>query len=151
MGESIVVGTDGSATAERALTEAIRLARALDAELHVVYAFEPTRGQRIKAPAGAVRVWESMPDSKVEGILSAAEARARAQNVAAVSHSLETEPAEALLSVASEVGAGMIVVGNQGMHGARRVRGSVPNTITHRARCNVLLVATDADEQAGSA
>ena len=144
MAESIVVGTDGSETAGRALSEAIRLARALDAELHVVCAYEPTRHQRIKAPAGAVKVWESMPDSRVEGILSAATASARAQSVAAVSHALETEPAEALLSVAAEVGAGLIVIGNQGMHGARRVRGSVPNTVSHKARCNVLLVATDA-------
>ena len=51
--------------------------------------------------------------------------------------------ADALLSVAAAVRASTIVVGNQGMHGARRVLGSVPNSVSHRARCNVLIVSTD--------
>jgi nucleotide-binding universal stress UspA family protein len=54
--------------------------------------------------------------------------------------------ADALLDVAERVGAEMIVVGNKGMHGTRRLLiGSVPNTVSHRARCNVLIVATDQD------
>ncbi len=40
MSESIVVGTDGSATAKRAVAEAIRFAKALDAEVHIVSAYE---------------------------------------------------------------------------------------------------------------
>ena len=39
----------------------------------------------------------------------------------------------------------MIVIGNQGMHGAKRVLGSVPNSVSHKARCNVLIVSTDPD------
>jgi nucleotide-binding universal stress UspA family protein len=140
--ESIVVGSDGSKSAEQAVAEAIRLAQALNAELHVVCAHEPAR-RRIKAPAGAVKVWESMPDSHVESILSAAAASARAKNVSVVPHAVQDDPADALLGVANDVGAAMIVVGSQGMHGARRVRGSVPNTVSHKAMCNVLIVATD--------
>jgi len=46
--------------------------------------------------------------------------------------------------VAGEVDASLIVVGNKGMHGARRfVMGNVPNKVSHQARCNVLIVATD--------
>ena len=42
--------------------------------------------------------------------------------------------------------ADMIVVGNQGMHSASRfVLGNVPNKVSHRARCNVLIVSTDSD------
>ncbi len=37
----------------------------------------------------------------------------------------------------------MIVIGSQGMHGAKRVLGSVPNSISHKAPCNVLIVSTD--------
>ena len=57
-------------------------------------------------------------------------------------HALEGEPADALLKVAEKVGASMIVVGNRGMHGAKRMLGSVPNAVSHNARCNVLIVST---------
>jgi nucleotide-binding universal stress UspA family protein len=47
MDDSIVVGTDGSDTAKQAVYEAVRLAKALGAHVHVVSAFEPTRGARV--------------------------------------------------------------------------------------------------------
>ena len=53
---------------------------------------------------------------------------------------------DALLGVATEVSASMIVVGSKGMHGAKRlVLGSVPNKVSHNACCNVLIVSTDQD------
>jgi nucleotide-binding universal stress UspA family protein len=65
------------------------------------------------------------------------------QDVQVETHAIEEEPADALLKVADEVGASMIVVGSRGMHGARRVLGSVPNAVSHKASCNVLIVSTD--------
>jgi nucleotide-binding universal stress UspA family protein len=47
MGDTIVVGTDGSDTARQAVAEAVRLAKALDADIHVVTAFQPTRAVKI--------------------------------------------------------------------------------------------------------
>jgi nucleotide-binding universal stress UspA family protein len=144
MGESIVVGTDGSDTAKRALEEAIRIASALDAEIHLVSAFEPLRGARIAgAPEGAAKVWAPLPDSQVEATLQEAAARVRLRNRPVEVHAVQGDPADALIDVASQVGASMIVVGNQGMHGAKRLSlGNVPNKVSHRARCNVLIVAT---------
>ncbi len=143
MSESIVVGTDGSDTAKRAVAEAVRLASALDAELHVVSAYERVRVLPVAASAG-----HSMPplvdDGMVDAKLSEAAASVRASNVPVKTHAVRSEPADALLEVASEVGASMIVVGNQGMHGAKRVLGSVPNSVSHKAPCNVLIVQTDA-------
>jgi nucleotide-binding universal stress UspA family protein len=52
------------------------------------------------------------------------------------------EPADALMQIADEHAAQMIIVGNRGMTGARRVLGSVPNRVSHHARCDVLIVAT---------
>jgi nucleotide-binding universal stress UspA family protein len=53
-------------------------------------------------------------------------------------------PAEALLDVAEQIGAGLIVVGNMGMTGTKRfLIGSVPNRISHHAPCDVLIVKTD--------
>lgn len=145
MADSIVVGTDGSDSAKRAVKEAVRLAKALDAELHLVSAFEPLRGARIVgAPEGAAKVWNPLPDARVEATLSEAAAAVRVNQVAVSTHALERDPADALIEVADKVGASMIVVGNKGMHGAKRfVLGNVPNKVSHRARCSVLIVATD--------
>ena len=143
MGEAIVVGTDGSETAKEAVNEAIRLAKAFDAELHVVSAYKPLRGAHVSgAPAGAAKVWQPLPDSRVEAILQEAAAAVRLRDVPVKTHRSEDEPADALLSIASEVDANLIVVGNRGMQGARRVLGSVPNKVAHHASCNVLIVAT---------
>lgn len=143
MGEAIVVGTDGSETAKEAVNEAIRLAKAFGAELHVVSAYKPLRGAHVSgAPAGAAKVWQPLPDSRVEAILQEAAAAVRLRDVPVKTHLSEEEPADALLSVASDVDAKLIVVGNRGMQGARRVLGSVPNKVAHHASCNVLIVAT---------
>ncbi len=145
MAEAIVVGTDGSETAKRAVAEAVRLAAAFGATLHVVSAFEPLRGARISgAPEGAAKVWAPLPDADVEATLSEAAAGVRVNNVEVTTHAVEKDPAEALLEVADKVGADLIVVGNKGMHGAKRfVLGNVPNKVSHRARTNVLIVSTD--------
>ncbi len=143
MGEAIVVGTDGSETAKEAVKEAIRFAKAFDAELHLVSAYKPLRGAHVAgAPEGAAKVWQPLPHSRVEAILEEAQAAVRLRGVKVETHASEEEPADALLAVASKVGAGMIVVGNRGMQGARRVLGSVPNKIAHHADCNVLIVST---------
>jgi len=143
-GESIVVGTDGSDTAKQAVNEAIRLAKALGAELHIVSGYSPVRGASVAgAPKGAAEVWAPLPDSEVKTILEEAGAAARFAGAPAEVHALEKDGADALLEVADEVDATLIVVGSQGMHGGRRLLGSVPNKVSHQARCNVLIVATD--------
>jgi nucleotide-binding universal stress UspA family protein len=145
MEDSIVVGTDGSDSARRAVDEAIRIAKALGSKLHVVSAFEPTRGARIAgAPEGAAKVWAPLPDAAVEATLNEAAAAVRIAGAEVQTHAVQKDPADALLDVANEVGANMIVVGNRGMHGARRLAlGNVPNKVSHHARCNVLIVSTD--------
>jgi nucleotide-binding universal stress UspA family protein len=47
-----------------------------------------------------------------------------------------------MISVAEGVGADLIVVGSKGMKGARRIIGSVPNSVAHRAPCHVLVAKT---------
>jgi nucleotide-binding universal stress UspA family protein len=137
--ESIVVGTDGSDTAKRAVAEAVRLAKALGAELHVVSAYEPLRGVTVEGAAAP-----PLPDAVVDSTLAQAEAVGRFSDVPVTTHAVRSDPADALVQLAAEVDASLIVVGNKGMHGAKRILGSVPNTVSHRARCNVLIVATDA-------
>lgn len=144
MYESIVVGTDGSETSQRAVAEATRLAEAMGSMVHVVSAFEPLRGARIAgAPEGAAKVWAVRPDASVQSIIDEAVSAIRLRKVEVKSHTVTGDPADALLDVAQEQDADLIVVGNQGMHGVGRVLGSVPNKVSHRARCHVLIVATD--------
>lgn len=144
MYETIVVGTDGSETSKRAVAEATRLAEAMGSTVHVVSAYEPLRGARIVgAPEAAAKVWEVRPDSPVESIVQQAVAAIRLRDVKVESHAVTADPSDALLAVAEQAEADLIVVGNQGMHGVGRVLGSVPNKVSHRARCHVLIVATD--------
>jgi nucleotide-binding universal stress UspA family protein len=147
MADLIVVGTDGSDTATQAVHEAVRMAKALEADVHVVSAFEPLRGARVTgAPEGAAKVWAPHPDDQVEAILSQAAAAVRLAGVNVTTHAVREDPADALLSVADKVGATLIVVGSKGMHGARRLAlGNVPNQVSHKARCSVLIVATGRD------
>jgi nucleotide-binding universal stress UspA family protein len=101
MAESIVVGSDGSETASRAVAEATRLAKALGAELHVVSAYEPLRGAKIAgAPTGAAAVWAPLPDSVVEANLAEHAASIRIDGVVVKTHAVQDDPADALLSVA---------------------------------------------------
>src|SRR6266567_5464240 len=117
MADQIVVGTDGSATAKVAVGEAVRLAKSLGASMHLVSGYKPLRGAKIAgAPEGASKVWAPLPDANVEAILSEAAAGVRMHDVEVETHALEEEPADALLKIADEVGASMIVVGSRGMH-----------------------------------
>jgi len=144
-GERIVVGTDGSETAKRAVGEAMRLAKASGGEIHVVSAYEPVRGARIKgAPEVPAAIWAPASDEKVRVLLDEAATAARAAGIQVETHAIDDAPADALLEVAKDVDADLIVVGNKGMHGVKRfVLGSVPNRVSHMAECNVLIVATD--------
>ncbi len=67
----------------------------------------------------------------------------RGAGIRAVTHAREGDPADAILDVAEELGADLIVVGNKGMTGAKRfLLGSVPNKVSHHAPCSVLIVRT---------
>lgn len=145
--KSIVVGTDGSETAKKAVQEAADLAGAVGAEINLVSAYVPVSTQRLReetrqAP-GDVQ-WQVSPREDVDAMLDEAEQLVRAANVKAVNrHAREGDPADAILDVAEEQGSDLIIVGNKGMSGAKRfLLGSVPNKVSHHAPCSVLIVRT---------
>jgi nucleotide-binding universal stress UspA family protein len=57
-------------------------------------------------------------------------------------HAATGSPADAIVRVAEQEKADLVVVGNKGMKGVRRVLGSVPNSVAHGAPCSVLIVDT---------
>jgi nucleotide-binding universal stress UspA family protein len=143
----IVVGTDGSETAAEAVRQAVDLAKLAGATLSIVSAFAPLPERKVKdqqrdAPADVQ--YEIGPREDVNLVLDAAAADARKEGVEEVqTHPVEGDPAEAILAVAEETKADLIVVGNKGMTGARRfILGSVPNNISHHAPCSVIIVRT---------
>ena len=142
----IVVGTDGSDTAAEAVRQAIDLARLSGATLGIVSAFAPISRRRVQdeaegAPADIAH--GIGPREDVNLVLDAAAAEARAAGVEVQTHPVEADPADALLNVAEEIKADLIVVGNKGMTGTRRfLLGSVPNNVSHHAPCSVIIVRT---------
>jgi nucleotide-binding universal stress UspA family protein len=143
---SIVVGTDGSETARKAVQEAVDLAKQVGASIAVVSAYEPVSSQRLREEARQVPgdlQWMVSPREDVDETLKAACAEIEAAGVPVESFAREGDPADAILDVAEERGADLIVVGNKGMTGAKRfLLGSVPNKVSHHAPCSVLIVRT---------
>jgi nucleotide-binding universal stress UspA family protein len=146
MFQSIVVGTDGSETAGQAVREAVELAQAIGASLEVVSAYEPVSRQRLREEARqapADMQWTVNPREDVDATLREAADRVEAAGVSVRTYAREGDPADAILDVAEERGADLIVVGNKGMTGAKRfLLGSVPNKVSHHAPCSVLIIRT---------
>jgi nucleotide-binding universal stress UspA family protein len=146
MFETIVVGTDGSDTAAQATAQAVDLARMLGARIRLVSAYEPVSDRRLREERRETPEdlqWAITPREDVEAVLEAAAATARESGVDVEVFARQGDPAEAILDVAEESEADLIVVGNKGMVGTRRfLLGSVPNTVSHKAPCSVLIVRT---------
>jgi nucleotide-binding universal stress UspA family protein len=143
MFKSIVVGTNGTETADKAVSRAVELAKLTGAALHVVSAYEPAPAHvgGSRPPAEAAE-WAVTPHFKVDAVLDRATDIARADGLDVEVHGPKGDAASAILSAAEEYDADLIVLGSKGMQGARRVLGSVPNTVSHRASCDVLIVQT---------
>ena len=142
----IVVGTDGSETAGEAVRQAIDLAKLAGAQLNIVSAYAPVPERRVKGEQSAAPAdvqHEIGPREDVNLILESAAAEARKAEIEVQTHPVEADPADAILNVAEQVNADLIVVGNKGMTGARRyLMGSVPNNVSHHAPCTVIIVRT---------
>ena len=142
----IVVGTDGSQSAAEAVHQAMDLAKLAGAHLGIISAYAPVSKRRVQgeqAGAPADVQHEFGPREDVNLVLDAAAAAARNLGIEVQTHPVEGDPAEAILNVAEQTKADLIVVGNKGMTGARRyLLGSVPNNVSHHAPCSVLIVRT---------
>jgi nucleotide-binding universal stress UspA family protein len=144
---SIVVGTDGSATAERAVAQAAALAAADGARLVVVTAYTP----------GEHSVHDIEPDAVPADIrfvltdrVQAEELGGHARELASqagvgkvVVQAIAGEPADVLLEAATDFDADLIVVGSRGLSShAHVLLGSVAASVAHHAPCDVLVAHT---------
>lgn len=119
---TILVGTDGSITAGRAVQRAVELAAVCDGRLLVAYVGDAETGRTV---------------------LDGVERQYAESGVVLDVRLLTGDPADALLGLAEAERVDAVVVGNKGMAGAQRfLLGSVPNRVSHRATCDVLVVHT---------
>jgi nucleotide-binding universal stress UspA family protein len=129
----ILVGTDTSARAEMAVEEAVRLARAEDAELVVLY---------VKLPVDAREVFD--PGKPADPIAYLHGLAARFEGVRMRTRIEEGDPAPKIVEIAAEEGARLVVLGNREVHERRWLLGSIPLVVATRSPCSVYIVDTRA-------
>lgn len=149
MFKRIVVGVDGSPTANAALAEATALAKRHAARLYIVHGYRSAvdlvalavdpAGANLGAQAAAV---EQDLRNEAGAVLKTATQEASSSGVEIEAIAIEGDASEALLDTAERLDADLIVVGNRGMSGARRFLGNVPNRVSHHAACSVMIVRT---------
>jgi nucleotide-binding universal stress UspA family protein len=137
MFKTVAVGTDGSDTAGKAVSAAFELAERYGAGVLVLSAFDGGSGA---VSPSAHPEWRSNAAEQAERILAMAEESAIARGIACRTAMAEGNAGDVLVDLAERHGADVLVVGNKGME--RRLLGSVPNTVTHKASCSVLVVKT---------
>src|SRR5947209_8671655 len=109
--DPIVAGTDGSATAERAVDRAAELARALGARVHVVTAYSTSSGAWMAAASGiapAVADDEDARRQAAQEIVDRTGARLNRQGIGVTTHACFGNPAEVLITIAGQEHAQMI-------------------------------------------
>ena len=135
---TIAVGTDGTATANEAVRQAAEIARQFGAKLVLLSVFDDSPGG--SADKDIELEWASNPAARVRSILERLGEDLKLEGIDTETRAAPGDPGKTLVELAEECGADLLVIGNKGMQ--RRVLGSVPNTVTHRANCSVLVVKT---------
>jgi nucleotide-binding universal stress UspA family protein len=135
----VAVGTDGSATAAEAVKAAGEVARRFGAELILLGVYQDA-GASPPGDEDPERQWAASPSARMREILARDEEDMQRAGIPCRTLTDEGDPGEVLVRLAEACEADLLVIGNKGMH--RRVLGSVPNTVTHRAPCSVFVVKT---------
>ena len=151
MYERVLVGTDGSLTADRAVEAAALIARAHGSELIIAHAFpaRPTVAERVARSEAPDEVkWRLSPGAIAEALVQSAVDQARTavggdrQSLWVRGRCEPGAPIPVLLGLIDELDPDALVIGNRDMPGRIRIRRSVARTLAHRATCDVVVVDT---------
>jgi nucleotide-binding universal stress UspA family protein len=140
---TIVVGTDGTETAAKAVDFAVDMAERYGSRLVIASSYSPIPEDRLakeQADAPQEVKWSINPTEDVDATLREVEEKAQERGIKTVSEARQGDPADVLCEIAEQHDADLLVVGNKGMH--RRILGSVPNSVSHKAPCSVVIVKT---------
>jgi nucleotide-binding universal stress UspA family protein len=135
---TIAVGTDGSATARKAIDVAAEMARRFDAKVVLASVYNEPAG-RSSGKVDELQ-WASNPAARLREILARTERELQDQGIDCATRTGKGNPAKALVEIAEKCDADVLVIGNKGIR--RRVLGSVPNSVAQSAPCSVLVVKT---------
>ena len=139
MYESVLVGSDDSQTARQAVEAAVRMAEIAGSKLHIVTAYDPKTVRKEFLP----RNLQLSTAHPADVLLADLATKARERGLEVAVHAATGDPAEAIVRVAERENVDLIVIGNKGMRGKRRILGSVPNSVAHAAPCSVLIIDTE--------
>ncbi|MFL5840692.1 MAG: universal stress protein [Thermoleophilaceae bacterium] len=143
MNEVIVVGTDGSATAEAAVDRAGALAKLTGARVELVTGYREDYSSFALGTGMSPVILTDDARKAASGCLEKAAARLRSGGLEVETHCMGGDAADALIDVAEATNADLIVIGSKGMRGGRRfLLGNVPNKVSHHATCSVMIVRT---------
>jgi nucleotide-binding universal stress UspA family protein len=139
----VVVATDFSDGADRALTVAIRFAKLLAATVDIVHVYPMAAAGVLSPIPGVVPMPPPPPDvvDEIDRRLDALATQVRGAGVNGLTTSLEGRAADEIVAYANRVSADLIVMGTHGRTGIRRVLlGSVAEQVLRQARCPLLVV-----------
>lgn len=142
--QRVLVGTDGSETSYKAVTRAAEIARESGAQLILVTAYRPLsqREREDAAQALGAEAYKVTGSHPAEDVLREACDRV-GPGVDVDTVAVEGDPVDVLVKTAHDRDVDLLVVGNRGLNTLTgRLLGSVPSVVTHRAQCDVLIVAT---------
>ena len=143
---TILAGTDGSESSFRAVDRAAEVARDAGARLVLACAYRPMSAREVQDAQDVLggEVYKVSGSTPAEDVLRDAADRVRISGLSDLETvAVEGDPVDELVRVADQHGADLVVVGNRGLNSlAGRLLGSVPANISHRARCDVLIVHT---------
>jgi nucleotide-binding universal stress UspA family protein len=151
MYSTILVGSDGSEPAARAVKAAGEIARRYGVDtVHVVAGYHPiTVGEMADLAHEVPSEFVDALSADVPGVqvVDGAKRILKAMQLNVVGHPVPASGADAILDVADQLGADLIVVGSRG-HGVgrRMLRGSVSTKVSHHAGCDVLIVHIPHDD-----
>jgi nucleotide-binding universal stress UspA family protein len=149
---TVVVGTDGSDSSLRAVDRAGAIAASGGAEVIVATAYFPADDDTRAQDALKDEAYKVVGTAPIYAILREGRERAKAAGAQHIEQrAIRAAPVDALVDLAEEANADLLVVGKVGLNTiAGRLLGSVPATVTRRARCDVLVVHTTGSQPNGT-
>jgi nucleotide-binding universal stress UspA family protein len=143
---TVVVGTDGSESSLRAVEQAAKLAAESDAKLIIATGYFPEKEDTRAADVLGDEAYKVHGAAPIYSILRDARDRAKAAGATKIEdRPIEDAPVHALVDLAEQVGADLLVVGNVGLDARSAIVGrvfSIPGAVASKAKIDVLIVHT---------
>jgi nucleotide-binding universal stress UspA family protein len=144
--QTVLAGTDGSASSLRAVDRAAEMAADEDAALVLVCAYYPASKQDVDRASEELGdlTYQVVGSNPAEDVLRKAAERAQARGAKKITPlAIQDDPVSSLTYAVSEQGADLLVVGNRGLNSLTgRILGSVPSNVARQSTCDVLIVHT---------